>query len=169
MTTKKLATWPNTICSNRFTRFATNCIIRFNKQISELKDDICIPEYCCLSADDETNEEPDVNAWFGPKGTISPLHHDPKNNILTQIFGTKQVILFRPEDGEYLYPHEGLMLCNTAQVDPVNPEAEKFPNFPKATMFKCLLGPGEMLFLPKTWWHHVTAFDKSFSVSFWWK
>lgn len=139
-------------------------------QISELKEDICIPEYCCLSTNyDNTEEEPDINAWFGPKGTVSPLHYDPKHNILSQIFGTKQIILFSPQDSDFLYPYEGKLLSNTAQINPLNPDLEKFPNFNKATMFKCLLCPGDMLFLPEKWWHHVTALDKSFSVSFWWQ
>lgn len=32
----------------------------------------------------------------------------------------------------------------------------------------CYLGPGEMLYIPPNWWHHVTALTPSFSVSFWW-
>ncbi|CAH1159504.1 unnamed protein product [Phyllotreta striolata] len=139
------------------------------EQITELKDDIRIPDYCCLSTDYEHTTEPDINAWLGPKGTVSPLHHDPKNNLLTQVYGTKQIILFSPEDTPNLYPHDDKLLNNTAQVDPVNPDLQKHPKFSNAHIYKCLLEPGEMVFIPVKWWHHVTAIEKSFSVSFWWQ
>lgn len=138
-------------------------------QITELKEDIHIPEYCCCSLNYDESCEPDINAWFGPKGTVSPLHQDPKNNILAQVYGTKQLLMFSPEDTKNVYPHDEKMLSNTAQVDPLNPDLSKFPNFKLAKMYKCLLEPGEMLFIPVKWWHHVTALDKSFSVSFWWQ
>lgn len=86
-----------------------------------------------------------------------------------QVYGQKQVVLFSPSDSTNLYPHETLLLSNTAQVDPINPDLGRFPNFTKATMYKCLIQSGEMLYMPPKWWHHVVSLEKSFSVNFWWQ
>jgi len=47
-----------------------------------LRDDVQVPEYCYST---DVGDEPDINAWLGPKGTVSPTHHDPKNNFLAQV------------------------------------------------------------------------------------
>lgn len=137
------------------------------EQVPQLKDDFTIPEYCNFSDNDEV-ESPDINAWFGPSGTVSPLHFDPKNNLLCQVFGYKRVILYDPKDSSALYPYNTRLLSNTAQVDPLNPDYEKWPNFVKAKGLMAYLKPGEMLYIPPKWWHHVTALTPSFSISFWW-
>ena len=133
-------------------------------QVSELREDVDVPYYCYT---EESDDEPDINAWFGPAATVSPLHTDPKHNFLCQVFGRKYVRLYQNSQSNKLYPFEGMMLSNTSQVDLEKPDHEKFPLFKDAVGFECILNPGEMLYIPPKCWHFVKALDPSCSVSFW--
>uniref|UniRef100_A0A672G0X7 Lysine-specific demethylase 8 n=1 Tax=Salarias fasciatus TaxID=181472 RepID=A0A672G0X7_SALFA len=134
--------------------------------IPELKEDIRLPDYCCLGEADEDHIT--VNAWFGPGGTVSPLHQDPQQNFLAQVVGSKYIRLYSPEDSDKLYPHQSQLLHNTSQVEVENPDGERFPRFAEAPYLECVLRPGDVLFIPVQHWHYVRALELSFSVSFWW-
>jgi len=135
------------------------------EQIPELRKDIETPIYCALDADNDVFV---VNAWFGPKGTTTPLHFDPHHNLLSQVVGAKYLRLYSPEHSDCLYPHEGKLLFNTSQVDVENPDLAKFSLFSKAPYLECVLQRGEMLYIPPKFWHFVKSLSISFSVSFWW-
>ncbi|XP_067390478.1 bifunctional peptidase and arginyl-hydroxylase JMJD5 [Emydura macquarii macquarii] len=135
-------------------------------QIPELKQDICIPDYCSLGEGEE--DDITINAWFGPEGTISPLHQDPQQNFLVQVIGRKYIRLYSPHESENLYPHETEILHNTSQVDVEDPDLVTFPKFERAAFQACILTPGQVLFIPVKYWHYVRSLDVSFSVSFWW-
>ncbi|XP_065361023.1 bifunctional peptidase and arginyl-hydroxylase JMJD5 [Calliphora vicina] len=136
------------------------------EQIPQLKKDFFIPDYCTLGSN---KDAVDIKAWLGPKGTISPLHYDPKHNLLCQVFGSKSIILASPEDTHYLYPHESEFLQNTSQIDANNLDVEKFPLVEKVKFYSLTLQPGDCLYMPPKWWHYVQSNSPSFSVSFWWQ
>ncbi|GLU19397.1 hypothetical protein SLE2022_356510 [Rubroshorea leprosula] len=133
-------------------------------QIIELQKDICIPDYCYAGG----GEIRSVNAWFGPAGTVTPLHHDPHHNILAQVVGKKYVRLYAATSTEELYPYSETMLKNSSQVDLDNIDEVEFPKVHDLEFLDCILEEGEMLYIPPKWWHYVRSLTPSFSVSFWW-
>ncbi|CAM9549474.1 unnamed protein product [Discosporangium mesarthrocarpum] len=139
-------------------------------QIPALRRDIVIPDYCALGLVDEgldRDGEVAVNAWFGPGGTVSPLHNDPTHNLLAQVVGSKMVTIVDRARSWAVYPREGLM-SNTSAVDAALPDLERFPKFAEASPAGCVLRAGEVLYIPPLFWHHIEALEVSFSVSFWW-
>jgi hypothetical protein len=96
---------------------------------------------------------------IGPEGSVSRLHCDflYSHAYLAQIAGRKLCMLFSPTDSGLLYDGE---------VNPEQPDLEKFPLFRSATAFVCILEPGEMLLIPSQWWHHVRNLEKSITVNY---
>ncbi|GER25069.1 2-oxoglutarate (2OG) and Fe(II)-dependent oxygenase superfamily protein [Striga asiatica] len=133
-------------------------------EIQELKRDIVTPDYCFAGGGDMRS----INAWFGPSGTVTPLHHDPHHNILAQVVGKKYIRLYPASLSDEVYPHAESMLSNSSQVDLDNIDEKEFPRILDLEFVDCILEEGEMLYIPPKWWHYVRSLTPSFSVSFWW-
>lgn len=129
-------------------------------QIEELRKDFNVPEFC------NVDDSPVIKSWIGPRDTISSMHTDDKHNIFTQVVGQKLVILANPDENENLYTHDGI-LSNTSQVDPENLNYDSFPLTKNVKFMRIIVNSGEMLFIPKLWFHYVRALTNSISVSFW--
>lgn len=144
-------------------------------QIPMLRDEIRTPCFCeALTAEDqaapaacEVRLKPIVSAWLGPAGTVSPLHTDPFHNLLGQVVGHKYVRLFAAGETPKLYPRSGA-LCNNSYVDLDTPNPTEQPLVADASFAHCVLGPGELLYIPRHFWHYVRSLEPSASVSFWW-
>jgi hypothetical protein len=123
-----------------------------------LRDDIlAIPDHL-----DPDQAEGRVFLWFGPAGTVTPLHHDIMNVFLAQIYGRKQVTLISPDQTHWVYNQIGVY----SEVDCENPDYQRYPLFQQVKPMRVILQPGESLFLPVGWWHHVKALDVSITVTF---
>lgn len=104
-----------------------------------------------------------TSMWFGPAGTVTPLHHDTANVLFCQVFGRKRVLLFPPLELSLVQNmHHGVY----SDVDPENPDADAFPAFADIPRREVVLEPGEALFIPVGWWHHVRALEVSISLAF---
>ncbi|MGG6293098.1 cupin-like domain-containing protein [Leptolyngbya sp. AN02str] len=121
-----------------------------------------------------------LNLWCGPAGHTSCLHYDPLDGTLTQLYGTKHIILFPPSQLYNLHPFSvwnhliyGLRRRAVySQVYPDRPDFEAFPRYRKALAqrYDVMLHAGEILFIPSCWWHEVTSIGTGMvcSVNRWW-
>ena len=99
--------------------------------------------------------------WFGPKGTLTSLHYDTTNILFVQVYGQKTIRLAPPEETS-LWKRAGGVY---AYVDPEASPHEDGEERP--VPFQIVhLEPGDMLFIPVGWWHHVRATSASISLSF---
>jgi hypothetical protein len=103
-----------------------------------------------------------VFLWFGPKGTVTPLHHDIPDILLCQVIGAKRMAMIAPSQKPYLYNSVGVY----SDVDYEAPDLMKFPMFAAAEALEFTLMPGDALFIPAQWWHFVKSLSASMSVSF---
>src|SRR3546814_1458772 len=86
------------------------------------------------------------------KGKRIPLHYDDgmTHNIVSNIIGEKEFLLFEPDQGPLLYPKSDEYLVSQIP-DPFSVSVEKFPMFASARPDRVTLGPGESLFVPCGW------------------
>lgn len=143
--------------TNDYYMVANNQTLEREEFKSLLNDIEIFPEY--LNANEKKGR---IFFWFGPAGTLTPLHHDPVNLVLAQVAGRKQIKLISPRQTPLLYNHVGVF----SKVDCEHPDYEKYPLFKNVNIIECTLEPGEVIFIPVGWWHHVRSLDVSISVSF---
>lgn len=110
-------------------------------------------------------EPTDTRLWIGSAGTCSGLHSDLKDNVFAQIRGQKRVILVPFNQTHLVYPFLDNIV--NSQVDPEHPDLERFPRFASAGVLTCLVQPGDVLFIPKGWWHYLRSESPSISINHW--
>jgi len=99
--------------------------------------------------------------WIGPKGTVTPWHHDLTNNLLVQVVGRKRVRMVASHDTPLMRNHRHCFSSwqsNDLLAGPAHGG--------KPAVLECEIGPGDAVFLPIGWWHHVDGLDQHIGMSF---
>jgi len=102
-------------------------------------------------------------AWIGNRSTIAP-HFDMSDNIACVVAGRRRFTLFPPEQVANLYigPLDHNMAGQPASMVSLHdPDLARFPRFADAmaAAFTAELGPGDAIYIPSLWWHHVEALE----------
>jgi len=107
--------------------------------------------------------------WVGPAGTVTPVHFDLAHNFYVQLVGRKRFTLLDPSQSAALrYPDHTHGRLTASGLDVEHPDLERYPDFAAARPIAIELAPGDALFLPHSWWHHVRSLEPSVSLSHWW-
>ena len=111
--------------------------------------------------------------WLG--NTVrTQTHFDLSSNIACHIAGDKVFTLFPPDQLPNLYPgplHLTPGGVPISMVDIEAPDLERFPRFSEAMKAgrTARLEPGDALYMPNMWWHHVqTTGPLNMLVNYWW-
>jgi hypothetical protein len=136
--------------------------------------DTCLPGFRAENDLGFGGHVPLVSIWLGNRTRIA-AHHDLPDNIACVVVGHRRFTLFPPEQLANLYVGP-LDFTPAGQaislVDFARPDLEKFPKFTAAVQQAQVaeLGPGDAIFIPSMWWHHIEALDSlNVLVNYWWR
>lgn len=107
--------------------------------------------------------------WVGPVRSRTGLHADPDGvNILVMVRGQKRFLLIPPQDTPYLYrstQYDGGAWAS--DVDVFDRHALRtWPLYKRARRQTVVLEPGDMLYVPRHWWHAVENLDTTVALSY---
>ena len=132
-----------------------------------------------------------TNLWMSGNadgGEVSACHFDMSDNLLLVIEGQKTLTLIPPGDTGLLYPfqpadgvgafesaYSSVVDLSTAASSAGAPDADRinteYPRLAHARRFTVTLNPGDVLLIPRLWWHQVpppaTNFLEHWSVLHW--
>ncbi len=120
--------------------------------------------------------EPGVSAniWIGGPSRIS-AHYDFSDNLACVVAGARRFILFPPDQLPNLYVGPIDFTPAGQPISLINfhePDFNRFPRFRIALDNAVIadLVPGDALFIPSMWWHHVEALGAfNVLVNYWYR
>ena len=135
--------------------------------------DECLPGFAAANRLSLLDDSVRPRIWLGTAIT-TPAHFDESDNIACVVAGRRRFTLFPPEQVTNLYVGP---LDHTPTATPISlvdfaaPDAMRHPRFAQALEHAEVgeLEPGDAIFIPTLWWHHVESLATfNMLVNYWW-
>jgi hypothetical protein len=111
--------------------------------------------------------------WISNAAKVA-THNDPVENVAVVAAGRRRFTLFPPfaEPDLYMGPHHPTPAgARISMVHVTAPDFDRFPRFAAALEVAQVaeLLPGDAIFIPRDWFHHVEAIERfNVLVNYWW-
>jgi hypothetical protein len=136
--------------------------------------DNCLPGFRAENHLDFGDIDPLASIWIGNRARIA-AHYDLPDNLACVAAGRRRFTLFPPDQMENLYVGPIDFTPAGQQISLVDfhqPDLERFPRFTQALERALVvdMSPGDAIFIPSMWWHHVESLDNlNVLVNYWWR
>ena len=111
--------------------------------------------------------------WIGNEAKVA-THNDPVDNVAVVGAGRRRFTLFPPqaEPDLYMGPADPTPAGTPVSLVHVTaPDFDRYPRFADAMAVaqEAELAPGDAIFIPRDWFHHVEALERlNLLVNYWW-
>lgn len=132
-----------------------------------------LPGFAASHAMPFVPDEAEPRLWIGNAAKVA-THNDPVDNVAVVVAGRRRFTLFPPEAADDLYmgpAHPTPAGTPVSMVHVTAPDFDRYPRFADAMKVAqaAELSPGDGIFIPRNWFHHVEALDRfNMLVNYWW-
>lgn len=114
-----------------------------------------------------------ASVWLGSHANVTPFHYDHCHGFLVQVVGEKTFTFVEPSQWRCMYPREPTPELSRVDfeawrsADPHTAELERrrHPKFDRAALRSVTVRPGDVLYTPPYWWHHVETSGDGSGIS----
>ena len=134
----------------------------------------CLPDFKRDHVLSLLDDGVEPRAWIGT-ALVTPAHFDESHNIAVCVAGSRRFTVFPPEQVANLYvgPLDHAPAGRPISVvDFARPDFDRFPRFREALAQAQVadLAPGDAIYMPPLWWHHVQSLARfNMLVNYWWE
>ncbi len=106
--------------------------------------------------------------FIGPAHTVTGIHYDFPNNWFCQVRGTKEFLLFSPDETPNICESKkydwGAMLSDI-DISRIDEQPRELQHFNRLKGIYARVEAGDALFVPRRYWHCVVALEPSISLA----